>query len=660
MKIETKNREGRILLIVLPLIVLMCLSLWYVRNFYRVNDLTRAELKDSVCDLRDFDFDTSVVRIEGRVEYIPGILTPEEFEKRAAEAEGGSPWSLSSATSRIRIKVPDDSVYTLTSASIDYAHRVYVNGELRFQAGVPSETDEQFQPGHRQMTIDVRGEDGVIEIVQQGANFVHREGGSHSNMYFGKPHIIQPFLALTFGPEYIIVGLFTALFFVHLVLFVVRRSYRPNLTFSLLCFTWMIRSGFTGAKVFYAMFPGLPWQIAFRAEYLSLPIASFLMVVLACQVFPDVPQKWFVRTVGAVSAGFSALCLTIDTVPLSQILMGFEGFFTLSILYLCARFIMKVPAMVRENQFLIEHTASLMGFVIFMYAAINDAMHHIGIFYYLGFKSSFAMTGLAMLIFSFFQMTAMFYGTMRETTLAHQREQKAESEKEILAEMNQLKSAFYTDMSHEMKTPLTVIAVNAQFAAQNIETGIVDGETVTDLNAISAEAMRLAQMVTSLVGIGRMQGKTDQLISLDLNSLLSETGRIYQTLFARRNNTLNMEIEPELPPVDGNADQIIQVLINLLSNANRHTSGGAVSIQAETAKTHVQVKITDNGEGISRELLPHVFERFIHGEKGGSGLGLAISNSIIEEHGGQMGIESEEGKGTTVWFTLPVKGEKEQ
>ena len=651
---ETKNREGRILLIVLPLMVVMCLSLWYVRNVYRVDHMTRIELQNGSCDLTGFNFDDGFARLEGEVEYIPGILTPEEFAAREDEVQNGNPWDIPSATSRIRIKVPAGGVYTLNAGSIDYAHRAYVNGQLRFQAGIPAEAAAGFEPGHAEMTLDVTAENGVIEIIQQGANFVHREGGGHSNLYFGSPKAIRTFQALTFGPEYIIVGLFAALFFVHLVLFILRRSYRPNLTFSLLCFAWMIRSGFTGAKVFFAMFPSLPWQAAFRAEYLSLPIASILLVLLARQIFPGIPQKWFVRTVAAVSGAFSLLCLTADTVFLSWALMGFEGFFTLSIVYLCIWFIMKVPAMVRGSRFMTEQTVSLIAFIIFMYAAINDALHHLGIPYYLGFKSSFAMTGLAMLIFSFFQMTAMFYGTMRENALAHQREQKAESEKEMLAEMNRLKSEFYTDMSHEMKTPLTVIAVNAQFAAQNIGMGAVDDETVTDLNAISGEAMRLAQMVSSLVGIGRMQG-ADGLAPLDLNSLLTETVRIYQALFARRDNTLTAVIEPDLPPVSGSADQIIQVLINLLSNANRHTTGGAVSVQAETMETQIRISVIDNGEGITPDLLPHVFERFCHGEHGGSGLGLPICKSIIETHGGKMGINSKEGEGTTVWFTLPVK-----
>lgn len=661
---------------VLSLIVLFCLSLWVARNYARVDDMTRVQSESGVFDLTNLDMDTGILRLEGDVSFIPGILTPEEYAVRENEAQTGNPWNIASATSRMRIQVTDQRTYMVTAASIDFAHRVYVNGELRFEAGKPAETAADFIPGHAQMAIEVVPENGVIELIQQGANFVHREGGGHANLYFGQPEHIRHFLALTFGLETIIVGLFAALFLVHLVLYVVRRSYKPNLIFSLLCLTWLSRSGVTGAKVFYAMFPSLPWHLAFRAEYLSLPLAAILMVLLIRVVFPGVPQKWFVQVMCGVSGLFCALCLVLDTVLLSWALMPFEVFFTLAIGYLCVRFVIKVPGLVRDGQFQIEQTVSLIGLGCFMVATINDALYHASIYYMLGFTSAFAMTELAMLVFSFFQMAAMFYGTMRETTLAHERERRAQAESEMLSEMNRLKSVFYTDMSHEMKTPLTVIAVNAQFAAQNIEAGAMDEETVTDLNAISAEARRLAQMVTSLVGIGRMQGPDGGRASLALDSLINETARIYQSLFARKNNTLIAEAEPNLPLVDGNADRLIQVFINLLSNANRHTSGGEVHMRAERMDSvpcsvhrtelrkgkkfplFVMVSVTDNGEGIPPALLPHVFKRYCHGEKGGSGLGLSICKAIIEEHGGEMGIESEQGKGTSVWFTLPVKEDK--
>lgn len=652
MKLKIVCKEWLLLCIVLSFAVVTSVSIWYVRNYYRLENRVRVVSEDGSFDLGDIAFEKEFVYLQGKTEYIPNILTPEAFADHEDEIQYGNPWQYPFATSRIRIFVPDDRTYTITASSIDFAHRVYVNGELRFEAGNPAENEAEFVAGRAQMTLDVKAENGVIEIIQQAANYVHREGGGHMNICFGSPKIIQTYLALTYGPETMIIGLFFVLFLVHLVLYIMRQSYKPNLIFSLLCLTWMVRSGVTQTKVFFSMFPNLSWYAAFRAEYLSLPLAAILIVLLIREVFPFIMQKWFVRTLLTVSSLFGVLCLVMDTLPLSSTLIYYELFFTLTIFYLCIRFAMKVPKQIQSGQFQIEQTISLIGLSIFMFATINDAMYHSSIFYMLGI-SSFAMTGLAMMIFSFFQMTAMFYGTMRETALAHEREQRASAENEMLTEMNRLKSAFYTDMSHEMKTPLTIIAVNAQFAAQNIESGEIDEEMVTDLNAISTEARRLAQMVTSLVGIGRMQDSNEGL--LDLKSLLVETVRIYQSLFARKGNKLTVEEIPELPPVAGIADQLIQVLINLLSNANRHTEGGNVFIKAEVLSDKVKISVIDNGSGIAMDMLPHVFERFCHGEKGGSGLGLYICKTIIEDHGGEMGIESEEGIGTTVWFTLPIK-----
>lgn len=646
------DKETKKLVVVLSVIAFLCLSLWYIRNFYRVSDMTRVQSKEGIYELTSYDLDDELLHLEGNVLYLPGILTPEEFQKQEESAVSGNPQNRAYATSRIRILVPDDRIYMLTASSTDFAHRVYINGELRFEAGNPAETAEEFDPGYAQMTLEVRAVDGVIEIIQQNANFVHRGGGIHSDLYFGGKDIVQHMLALTFAPDYIMLGLFITLFLVHTVLYLVRRSYKPNLIFAVLCFTWMIRCGVTGTKVFYALIPSLPWELAFRAEYLSLPIAMALMILLMKELFPKVIQNWFLRTAIIGSSGFSILCVCLDTVPLSWILLGFESFFTLSILYLCVRFAKKIPNMIKQDEFHVEHIVSLIGFIVFMIASINDALYHSNAYRIMGFASSFPMTALAMLIFSFFQMTTMFYGTMRETALAHEREHQAKAEKEILSEMNRLKSAFYTDMSHEMKTPLTVIAVNAQFAAQNIKSGAIDEETITDLNAISTEARRMAQMVTSLVGIGRMQSSSEG--QLLMTPMLKETTRIYQSLFNRKGNTLTLDT-CELPPIKGNADQLIQVLVNLLSNANRHTTNGTVTIEAKIMHPMIQISVIDNGEGIQPELLPHVFERFFHGEKGGSGLGLAICKTFIEEHGGQIHIESEPEKGTCVWFTLPIK-----
>jgi signal transduction histidine kinase len=112
------------------------------------------------------------------------------------------------------------------------------------------------------------------------------------------------------------------------------------------------------------------------------------------------------------------------------------------------------------------------------------------------------------------------------------------------------------------------------------------------------------------------------------------------------------------------AQKISRVLANLVGNALRHTSaGGLVSVRATPTPAGVQVQVSDTGEGISADDLPHVFEQFYRGEKsrsratGGAGLGLAIAKAIVEAHGGRIWAESQPGTGSTFYVTLPLEGQ---
>lgn len=255
---------------------------------------------------------------------------------------------------------------------------------------------------------------------------------------------------------------------------------------------------------------------------------------------------------------------------------------------------------------------------------------------------------------SLYLLAGVLYSASRKMAAIHEEKHRALYETELLTELNRLKNQSYAEMSHEMKTPLTVISVNAQLAAMNLETGILDEETITDIKIISKEASRLTQMVTSLVEFGQLQGTGVGRTLLSPDALVRTTVRTCQTLTARYGNSLTVDSEPDLPQIVGNTDHLAQVLINLISNANRHTRNGSITISLKEQAGWIEVTVTDNGEGITPELLPHVFERFRHGDRGDTGLGLFICKKIMDEHDGKIGIESEAGKGTRVWFTLPV------
>lgn len=642
----SEKKERWILVAVLPLIVLLMLAVWGVKP--RTDEIMTVYSTDGIWDLSEVGLTQKAVRLTGDVEYVPdALLSPQDFSERT-DIHLGQPGSeIQYATSRMRLTVPQGS-YLICGYSVDFASRMYGNGELLFEAGVPGDSRETTTPGVKFYVLPVSPDaDGEIVLVQQVSNFTHKDGGTHGTLHIGPPEQINQYVLRNLWPEVALMGGYLVLFLVHLILYLMMRGYKPNLLFALFCLNWFVRTGATGQRMLDVMLPDLPWTVIFRLEYLTMPLSGILLVWLLYLLFPGVLPRWFPPAASFLCGGFAAVDLFGPTLLMSHTMVWRIVILGLIGLFFFARLLLRWQ---RPDT---GQLAILSGFAFLLFAALWDMLYHQDI--YLLPALRFAISEMAMAVFVLFSMTALFFGTMREVRRAREGETRMAAEKEMLAEMNRMKNQFYTDMSHEMKTPLTVISVNAQFAAQNIGAGAVDEETVTDLTAISTEARRLAQMVTSLVGLGRMQGADSGNRTLALDSLVVETVRIYQSMFARQGNTLTADTEPGLPPVEGSADRLAQVLINLLSNANRHTRNGSVLVRAKAIDNQVRVSVTDSGDGISPELLPHVFERFQRGEAGGSGLGLTICKAIIEEHGGIIGIESEEGKGTEVWFTLPVK-----
>ena len=214
------------------------------------------------------------------------------------------------------------------------------------------------------------------------------------------------------------------------------------------------------------------------------------------------------------------------------------------------------------------------------------------------------------------------------------------------------------NISHDLRTPIAGIKAMVETLKDN---AIDDRDAAMDfLTRINSEVDRLTQMVTELTELSRIEtGKAElRMETIDLNLLIEEVVSQMSPLAEGRSVIITANLDTSLPSVKADKERIRQTLINLVDNAIKFNyPGGRIIISTNHDIESVIVNVSDTGMGISKEDLPHVFERFYKADKSrtnrGSGLGLAIAKHTVEAHGGAIWAQSEEGKGSTLSFSLP-------
>jgi signal transduction histidine kinase/CheY-like chemotaxis protein len=230
-----------------------------------------------------------------------------------------------------------------------------------------------------------------------------------------------------------------------------------------------------------------------------------------------------------------------------------------------------------------------------------------------------------------------------------------------LETINRVKDEFLSVLSHELRTPLNAILGWAKL----LRSGKLDGAKAEQgLEVIERNAKSQAQLIEDLLDISRIiTGKLRLKVRpLSLVSVIEAALDTVRPAADARSIRIQTVLDSEAGPVSGDPDRLQQVVWNLLSNAIKFTpKGGRVQVRVERINSHLEIIVSDTGQGISPEFLPHIFDRFSQADgsttrvHSGLGLGLAIARNIVELHGGTIHAESPgEGQGTTFIVNLPL------
>ena len=243
----------------------------------------------------------------------------------------------------------------------------------------------------------------------------------------------------------------------------------------------------------------------------------------------------------------------------------------------------------------------------------------------------------------------------RELEISNQELRAIQNE---LMEANIVKSEFMSIASHQLRTPLTTLLGYSELL---LTRPLTESQKKEFLGFINEESIRLSKIVDDLLDVSRIESEKDfgfEKEPIQLDEVLVQNSKFYSR--AETGHRIITDTEQDLPLVNADGEKIGQLVKNLLDNAIKYSPGGDIVCRAFVKDNMVWISVQDQGIGISQQDLPHIFEKFYRVEReetahvSGTGLGLSIAKYIVDSQDGQIDIQSELGKGTTIGFGLPI------
>jgi signal transduction histidine kinase len=252
----------------------------------------------------------------------------------------------------------------------------------------------------------------------------------------------------------------------------------------------------------------------------------------------------------------------------------------------------------------------------------------------------------------------------KQKNLLDEQNRALETHNQTLKEYDEMKTTFLATVAHEVRGPMTRVAVNAREILDLLEEHPHDYALIREnLRVMEQTALRLGGIVDDLLDtVSIEQGRLGiRPIPARLAHILRRAAMEQFASYNYNQNTLVLDLD-DLPPLLIDQARIEQVIVNLISNAARHTKGGEIKVALRVSENNQLVTVSDTGEGMSREILDKVFTGYVSVSKEywRHGIGLYICRQIVEAHGGEIWIDSEPGLGTAAHFTLPATNPEDE
>lgn len=628
--------------------------------------------KQGYLDLSGWDFNKSGnVKLDGEWElYWDRLLTPSDFKTAHAASPDGyirvsSAWEGSigkvqlsdkgAATYRLKVNLSkSQKAMGIKTTSIRMSSRIFIDGIEVLSSGNPALSKEAgYVMANTPYSTAFYPQNNEIEIIVQVADYDFREGGIVQSIYLGTQTDIymlaarNNFLNVFLSACLFITGLY------YLFVFLGRRKDQSVLYYSIYALTFSFFEILYGEKFLLQMFRSLSdhYSILLKVHNIVLYITIIFVCLFVQKIAEELIPRWFINAIllmfGGYSVAFAVLPFSIASrFQNVALLLGMAAYVFIIIMLLVAVIKKQFSTLGRSEliRLMIAFTGVLVYFIDGILYVNNLKNSN-----YLGYIAMFIFIGNISALLS--QQYNKSYNAIEKMSI------------ELMA-LDRLKDEFLANTSHELRTPLNGI-INITNSVMESSSGKLDEVQQQNLQVVVSAARRLYNLINDILDISSLKNGEIRLHKrpVDLRSAAGLTLYVLSQLKGTKEIKFINSVPEEIAPVHADVERLRQIFYNLIGNALKFTQHGKIEVGASVRHDKAEVWIEDTGCGIPQDRLEDIFKPFYQvdstetREAGGTGLGLSITKTLVELHGGNIRVSSEEGKGSRFTFTLPVSKE---
>ncbi len=605
----------------------------------------------SVSEIKQTDLSKDYVLLSPQIaEWYPGELY--ESEDFSSQLPISVDQDANYGTYHIVLDIPSHKTYGLTGLTADYAQNIYINGELISKSGQVSDNVSDFTPKTNYFSIYFTPENDTTEIIIQLAYHNHKYGFLNE-IYIAEQEVIIEKNRADFLSNGLILGILLSFVIFFIGMFLSNNNRISFLWFSLASFCATLRFSIYLGKDIMVLFPDLSWYILHKVEYIShLGFYFFLILHVISVLKLDVKRwaKW------GFFGSFSVICIYYIITPSIIYTQNVFIIGTVITTVLLASIVYVLWQGQCDKKFVYRENL-IVGLTTILIALswLTEA------FTYHSF-SIYIQPYITMIIvfFNAIALTIQFSRSERELILLQIKEREIAKNAVMLEQINNMKTDFFHKMAHEIKTPLAIMSGYAQLTDNQIANDEVTAETSVNLKVISAEAKRLSELVSKLIEMPQLPISDAVLIELSVDEYLHYTSVVCRRILEKKGNIIVIKGKTN-KYILGNLEMLVQMMINLSVNSNRHMQNGQFTIEVIEEKdgNNISFLVADTGSGIPGENAEKIFEKG-YSTNGTKGLGLSICKEIAHLHNGDIIFLPDNKEKTVFKITIPIYKEEEK